>query len=88
MSAIEVNYLRKENERLKQALQRIWDECKMVIADYEGATGPQCLAIIEQTRARMRLRRMIDYMAEFSSVAEACVRKNAPESLVASVFAQ
>ena len=29
---------------------------------------------------------MIAYEAEFSSVSEACIRKNAPEPLIAAVF--
>lgn len=72
--------------QLRRKRAEFWEECQMVIADYKGATGPQCFALIEQTKARTRLREMTDYNAEFSSVAEACIRKNAPEPLVASVF--
>lgn len=42
MSAIEVNYLRKENERLKQALQRIWDECEMGYITTDGSPDREC----------------------------------------------
>ena len=36
--------------------------------------------------AKKKLKEMVTYKAEFSSVAEACIRKHAPWPLVASVF--
>lgn len=65
-----------------------WDSCRMRITEYVNADGPQVFRLINQTAAKVRLREMIDYNAEFSSVAEACIRKNAPEPLVALVFEQ
>lgn len=52
----------------------------------EGADGASCFALIEQVNAKKKLKEMIDYDAEFSSVAEACIRKNACEPICASVF--
>jgi hypothetical protein len=60
----------------------------MRIAEYVNADGPQVFRLINQTAAKVRLKEMINYNAEFSSVAEACIRKNAPEPLVALVFEQ
>jgi hypothetical protein len=57
----------------------------MAIADY-NADAPQVVRLIQQASALTKLKRMVAYSAEFSSVSEACIRKNAPESLVASVF--
>lgn len=65
-----------------------WDSCRMRITEYVNADGPQVFRMINQTAAKVRLKEMIDYNAEFSSVAEACIRKNAPEPLVALVFEQ
>lgn len=55
----------------------------MAIADYKGADGPYVLRLIGQASALKKLKGMISYEAEFSSVAEACIRKNAPDPLVA-----
>ncbi len=62
-----------------------WDCCRRAIDDY-GVDGPQALRLVYQTLALKKLKKMVDYDAEFSSVSEACIRKNAPGSLVASVF--
>jgi hypothetical protein len=72
--------------RLNQKRADYWDRCRMAIADYRGAEGPQALRIVVQASALKRLKEMVDYKAEFSSVSEACIRKNAPDPLVASVF--
>jgi len=71
---------------LNQKRAQFWDRCKLAIADYRGAKGAPCFAIIEQAKAKTTLKGMIHYESEFSSVAEACVRKTAPEPLVAAVF--
>lgn len=65
-----------------------WDACRMRIAEYVNADGPQALRMISQTNSKVRLQEMVDYNAEFSSVAEACIRKNAPEPLLALIFEQ
>jgi hypothetical protein len=65
-----------------------WDSCRMRITEYVNADGPHVLRMFTQAAAKVRLKEMIDYNAEFSSVAEACIRKNAPEPLVALVFEQ
>jgi hypothetical protein len=73
-------------DRLNQKRATYWDHCLMAIADYQGARGPYALQRVAQASALKRLKAMVTYAAEFSSVSEACIRKNAPDSLVASVF--
>ena len=58
----------------------------MAIAKYRGANGSSNLARITKTMAKIEIKEMVKYEAEFSSVVEACVRKNAPEPLIAAVF--
>jgi hypothetical protein len=41
---------------------------------------------LRQASALKKLKEMVAYSAEFSSVSEACIRKNAPDPVVASVF--
>ena len=71
--------------RLNQKRAQLWDTCKMHIADYRGAKGPLHSVKLQRAQAKLKLRAMVDYDSEFSSVAEACVRKNAPEPLLAAV---
>jgi hypothetical protein len=73
--------------RLNSKRAQFWSDCSMEIANYRGASGPQCLKQVAQAAARAKLKKMVAYGAEFSSVAEACIRKYAPEALKASVFA-
>ncbi len=73
-------------DRLNQKREDFWDRCMMAISDYRGAQSPQVLKDVTQASARKRLKEMIDYNEEFSSISEACIRKNAPESLIAAVF--
>lgn len=73
-------------DRLNQKRADYWDRCLMAIADYKSADIPYASKIIFQAIAIKRLKEMITYEAEFSSVSEACIRKNAPASLTASVF--
>jgi hypothetical protein len=75
-------------DRLNQKRGKCWDECMMEIANYKGAKacGAQALTLLEREMAIVRLKAKIAYKAEFSSVAEACIRKKAPEPVVASVF--
>jgi hypothetical protein len=72
--------------RLNSKRAQFWKDCRMEIANYRGAAGPQCLKLVAQAGARAKLRKMVTYEAEFSSVAEACIRKLGPDPLVASVF--
>lgn len=74
--------------RLNQKRAEFWDECLLTIADYKGAAGSQALQLVQKLSAAKKLKRMISYSAEFSSVSEACIRKNAPGALVASLFEQ
>lgn len=73
-------------DRLNRKRADFWDQCLMAITEYKSATGPQALRTVAKASAANRLKQMVAYSAEFSSVAEACVRKNAPESLVALIF--
>ena len=41
---------------------------------------------VVKVRPLKKLKEMVAYTAEFSSVSEACIRKRAPEALMASVF--
>lgn len=73
--------------RLNRKRADFWDKALMAIADYEGSQGgPQVLAWVIQARVALNLRSMIEYTAEFSSVVEACIRKNASEALIGTVF--
>ncbi|HXQ72770.1 MAG TPA: hypothetical protein VN844_19890 [Pyrinomonadaceae bacterium] len=75
-------------ERLNRKRALFWDECLMLIADYESASGPQALRVVVRASVVKKLKAMIDYDSEFSSVVEACIWKNASRSLIASVFEQ
>jgi hypothetical protein len=72
--------------RLNTKRRDHWDKCMLAIADYQGATGPDALRRVYRANAVRKLREMIAYKEEFSSVVEACIQKNAPPPLIASVF--
>lgn len=74
--------------RLNEKRNEFWDKCMMKIDEYQHAQGPQALRQVLQASATSTLKEMIAYSAEFSSISEACIRKNAPEPLIAAVFAQ
>ena len=75
-----------DRDRLTQKRADFWDCCMMAIADYKGAAeSPQVLRVVGQASALKKLKEMVAYKAEFSSVVEACIRKNAPETVVALV---
>lgn len=75
-------------DRLNQKRGKTWDECLALINDYKGASaqGAQALTWLQKATAVASLKKKIMYEAEFSSVAQACIRKRAPEALLASVF--
>ena len=73
-------------DRLNQKRAEFWDECLMAITEFIGADGPQALRQVRQASAQNKLKQMVAYSTEFSSVSEACIWKNAPGPLVASVF--
>jgi hypothetical protein len=73
-------------DRLNRKRADFWDNCLIAIAEYQIADGPQALRNVIQASAKKKLKEMVGYAAEFSSVSEACIRKNAPSSLVALVF--
>ena len=72
--------------RLNDKRNEFWDKCMMRITDHQQVVESQALRVVQQTFAQRALKEMVDYNAEFSSVSEACLRKNAPESLMASIF--
>ena len=76
--------------RLNQKRAERWDFCLMEIANYKGAreVSSQPLRTIYQVLATRNLKEMVKYTADFSSISEACIRKNAPSPLIASVFEQ
>ena len=65
-------------EFLAEQLFGRWD----LVLHYDLGRGLRVFA----GRNEKRLKEMVAYTAEFSSVAEACIRKHAPSSVVASVF--
>jgi hypothetical protein len=72
--------------KLNQKRADFWKDCLMEIADYIGAEGPQALRLVAQASVLRELKKKVTYEAEFSSVSEACIRKNAPAPLIASIF--
>lgn len=75
-------------DRLTRKRAHYWDQCLLAITEYKSAGGPQVLKNILRVSAINKLKEKIKYEAEFSSVSEACIRKNAPEPLLAEVFGQ
>lgn len=75
-------------DRLNQKRGKTWNDCLTLISDYKGANiqGAQALIWLMKEIAITNLKKKIKYEAEFSSVAEACIRKKAPESVLAVVF--
>jgi len=76
-------------DQLNAKRKEKWDDCLRHIADFLGAQktyGVQTLKIVHQALAKTALVHMKRYEAEFSSVAEACIEKKAPESLKRMVF--
>lgn len=76
-------------DRLNVKRRDTWDECQMQITEYCSAhatQGAQALKQVLQAKVTSELKRKISYEAEFSSVAEACIEKNAPEPLKRLIF--
>jgi hypothetical protein len=76
-------------DRLNAKRRDAWDDCLTQIAKYRSALatqGAQVLKQVLQVAVKMDLERRIKYSAEFSSIAEACIEKNAPEPLKRLVF--
>ena len=74
--------------RLNTKRRIFWDDCEKIICDYVGASGTTPLKELSRAMSVTRLRSMIEYRKEFSSVVEACIRKKAPEPMIAEVFAR
>lgn len=75
-------------DRLNQKRGKKWDECLKDIQDYRGARahGAHALVWLMKETSIARLKERVRYDAEFSSVAEACIRKQAPEAVISAVF--
>lgn len=67
--------------RLNRKRAVFWDNCLMAIKEHSAEGDPQALRLVRQASAVQQLKKMVDYGAEFSSVAMACIQKNAPQSL-------
>jgi uncharacterized protein (TIGR02646 family) len=63
-----------------------WVECSIQIHRYQNAAGPLPLKKLERALAVIRLKELVKYEEEFSSVALACVGKTAPEALYKQVI--
>lgn len=73
--------------RLNQNRAGVWKECREGIADYlTAADDPQCMKTLRQATAVVALKKLIGYEKEFSSVADACIRKTANEAIKAKVY--
>lgn len=73
-------------DRLNQKRADVWQGCREHIADYSSAANePHCLKALRQAMAIEAMKKMVEYEKEFSSIAEACIRKTAPESIKAKV---
>lgn len=75
-------------DRLNQKRAQYWDDCLMKIADYKGARaiyGADALTQVMKNQIQNEIKQKIAYEAEFSSVSKACIRKNAPEPLIAKL---
>ena len=74
-------------DRLNQNRADVWNKCRENIADYlSAANEPHCLKAVRQLLAVESLRKLVVYEAEFSSIADACIRKTAPETIKAKVY--
>jgi len=73
---------------LNQARKQKWDSCIRNIKKFEGASVSNAQAIAEVVKDGVidSLKDDVSYNSEYSSVAKACIRKNAPEDLVDAVF--
>lgn len=75
-------------DKLNQKRLDFWDECIQQILKYTSSQGATSLKRINRKSATTELKKMINYKSEFSSVCMACIRKNAPEPVLAEVFSQ
>lgn len=74
-------------DRLNQNRADVWRKCANKIGNYASASQePQALRTVLQAKAIIALREMIGYEEEFSSVAEACIRKTAPPAVQAKIY--
>jgi hypothetical protein len=85
---IEILGLNKR-DRLNKKRRLTWDECAEQILSYTAAQetqGAQALKQVAQAKVRQQLKKMIAYESEFSSIAQACIYKTAPQPLALAVL--
>ncbi len=75
-------------KRLNTKRGKKWNDCMMEIAKFNGAASSEFRhqKKVLRAAAATQLKNLIKYESEFSTVAEACIRKCAPEPLVSQVF--
>lgn len=74
-------------DKLNRHRADVWKECREGITDYiTAADEPQSLKALTQAKAVVALKKLIGYEREFSSVADACIRKTANEPIKAKVY--
>jgi hypothetical protein len=74
-----------EYDRLNHKRALIWDECNDQIERYKETNAAPNLTKINRAGVTTRVKKMVEYTSEFSSVALACLQKNAPLSLINAV---
>lgn len=73
-------------DKLNQKRADVWRECRQDIAEYSAASGETyCLKTLKQALVVTELKKKVKYEKEFSSIAQACIRKTAPETLRAKI---
>jgi hypothetical protein len=74
-------------DRLNSKRADVWEECREKLASYAATAGePFALKRLRRALIVVDLKKRVAYESEFSSVAEACVRKVGSELVCAQVF--
>lgn len=74
-------------DRLNGKRADVWEACREKLASYAAASGdPSALKRLQRALAVIDLKKRVAYESEFSSVAEACIRKVGSEVVCAQVF--
>ena len=74
---------------LNRNRKRVWDACLAQISQYccaQQTKEAHALALVEKAKAKDALKQLTDYTAEFSSVAAACIDKEAPQALRQMIY--
>ncbi|WP_337178546.1 hypothetical protein [Hydrogenophaga borbori] len=74
-------------DRLNSKRADVWTECREKLASYEAASAePPAMKLLQRALIVVDLKKRVAYESEFSSVAEACIRKEGSELVCAQVF--